>query len=262
MRPLPVTPLVVFALAVLLATLETQRGKRDAAWRGEARTSILLGLFAVLLKALVAPHGAALEFSGETVVLFAVVFLLDDFLYYAAHRTAHRVNVFWASHAVHHSSTRYNFFMGLRQPPTWLFTPAAAAPLLLILLGFPVALVALSGGIRALHHFLLHTERVGRLRGAIEFIFNTPSHHRVHHSSEPRFLDKNYGGVLIVWDRLFGTFAPEPAEGIARYGVVGMDFDPSVRRVVMRPWKRLARRVRTAPTWRAKAAALVAAPNA
>ena len=255
------TPLIVFTLAVCLALVETRRNKRDGRWRAELRISIALGLFAVLLKLLTAPQGAPLAITGESFVLFGLVFLLDDFLYYAAHRTAHRVNVFWASHAVHHSSTRYNFFMGLRQPPTWLFTPAAAAPFALILLGFPVALVALSGGIRALHHFLLHTERIGRLPAPIEFIFNTPSHHRVHHSSEARHLDRNYGGVLIVWDRLFGSFTAEPAEGLARYGVVGAPSDASLRGVVLHPWLKLSERVRGARSLKAKAAALLAAPG-
>ena len=160
------------------------------------------------------------------------------------------------------SSLHFDFFTGLRQPPTWFLTPAAAAPLLLIVAGAPVALVAASGIARALHHFLLHTERVRRFPAWIELFFNTPSHHRVHHSSEANHLDKNFGAVLIVWDRLFGTFAPEPAEGVSRYGVIVAASTGSALSIVVHPWRCLAQRYWRARTHGDRFAALFAPPGA
>lgn len=255
--------ILAFAVALALAFLEI-RGRRYAKephWRAELRASVVFGVIAVLLKTALSSELPPLTITPAMIGAFVIVFVLDDFLYYLSHRLAHRVGCFWASHSVHHSSSRYNFFMGLRQPPTWMFTPAAVAPIVLILVGFPLLLVVLSGAVRALHHFLLHTERVRKLPAWIEFVFNTPSHHRVHHASTPDLLDRNYGGVLIIWDRLFGTFTPEPAGGVARYGVVDGASPANVVKVAAEPWRKLYRRVRMAPTWRAKAAAIIAPPH-
>lgn len=258
-RPTSVVALGVFLLAVGLAFLEAKRVGESAAWRAELWASVALGAVAALIKTALALN--PLPAHPFAWALFGLVFLADDFLYYAAHRMAHRINAFWVSHAVHHSSTHYNFFMGLRQPPSWLLTPAAAAPALLIVLGAPAVLVALSGAIRALHHFALHTERVGRLPLGLELVFNTPSHHRVHHSSETRHLDRNFGGVLIVWDRLFSTFAAEPAEGVARYGLVGAGGPQDLFAIVAGPWRALGAQVGRAGGVRDKAGVLLGPPG-
>jgi sterol desaturase/sphingolipid hydroxylase (fatty acid hydroxylase superfamily) len=169
--------------------------------------------------------------------------------------------VFWASHAVHHSPVRYNFLTGLRQPPTWLLTPAAIAPAILIALGAPLILIAISAAIRGVHHFVIHTERVRRLPPWIEFVFNTPSHHRVHHGVEPYCVDRNFGGVLIIWDRLFGTSAEERAEGVERYGLVNAA--PSgAWQVMISPWRKLYAQAREAPNARAGLATLLGPPAA
>jgi sterol desaturase/sphingolipid hydroxylase (fatty acid hydroxylase superfamily) len=172
------------------------------------------------------------------------------------------MEIFWASHYVHHSPLRFDFFTGLRQPPSWVFTPAAAAPVLLILMGAPVAVVAASGVLRAAHHFLLHTERVRRLPAWCEWIFNTPSHHRVHHSSAADHLDRNFGAVLIVWDRIFGTFMAEPAGGVAAYGVLDPAGQVSALAVVAHPWRRLAERIAQERTLAGKAVTLFSPPAA
>lgn len=236
--------LFAFAAAAAAALIEARRrAYRDRdEWRRELRISLVLGAAAAAIDALV--PGARPDLTGgETVALALVVFVADDLLYYVSHRLAHRVSLFWASHAVHHSPVRYDFFTGLRQPPTWLLTPAAVAPLVLLGLGAPPVLVALSAGVRALHHFAIHTERVRRLPGWIEFVFNTPSHHRVHHSSKPEHLDRNFGGVLIVWDRLFGTFCAE-REGEARAYGLAHAAPAGAWLVFTRPWRDLARRMR------------------
>jgi sterol desaturase/sphingolipid hydroxylase (fatty acid hydroxylase superfamily) len=138
---------------------------------------------------------------------WVVIFFLDDLCYYWYHRAHHEVRVLWASHVVHHSSQRYNFSTALRQ--TW--TPFGALPfwLPLALLGFPPWMILLQQSVNLLYQFFLHTERIDRLPRPVELVMNTPSHHRVHHGSNTAYLDRNYGGILIVWDRLFRTFEAE-----------------------------------------------------
>jgi len=129
-----------------------------------------------------------------------------DLIFYAEHRLSHEIRFFWASHVNHHSSLEFNLSTALRQPWTAFQTAIMVAPL--ALLGVRPDLIVLSGAINLLYQFWIHTELVDRL-GPLEWVLNTPSHHRVHHGSNPRYLDRNYGGVLIVWDRLFGTFQAE-----------------------------------------------------
>lgn len=256
--------LVVFLAAIGLAFLESRRGayRDDAEWCGELRISIALGAGAVLVEMAFARDAGADPGWGAALALASVIFIADDLLYYVSHRMAHRMEIFWASHYVHHSPLRFDFFTGLRQPPSWVITPAAVAPALLIWLGAPVAVVAASGALRAAHHFLLHTERVRRLPRWVEWVFNTPSHHRVHHSSEPPHLDRNFGAVLIIWDRIFGTFMAEPSDGVGTYGVLDPADHASVLGIVTHPWRRLIERVAQKRTLAGKAIALFSPPAA
>lgn len=150
--------------------------------------------------------------TGPWVVIAAV--LADDFAYYWFHRLHHEVRLLWASHVPHHSSQRYNLATALRQSWTPMTTLPFYAPL--AWLGFHPLLLFTVHGANLLYQFWIHTELVDRL-GPLEWVFNTPSHHRVHHGANPRYLDRNYGGIFIVWDRLFGSFEPE-AEPV-RYGL-------------------------------------------
>ena len=138
---------------------------------------------------------------------WVLLFLLDDFAYYWYHRISHEVRVFWASHVVHHSSRHYNLSTALRQ--TWI--PMTALPFWapLALLGYQPWMIFTMQSVSLIYQFGLHTERIHRFPRPIEFIFNTPSHHRVHHGTNDLYLDRNYGGMLIIWDRMFGTFEPE-----------------------------------------------------
>ena len=133
-----------------------------------------------------------------------------DFLYYWFHRASHRVGFLWAGHVVHHQSEEYNLSTALRQSA---LQGALGAVFYwpLAILGFPPALFFLLSTINTLYQFWIHTRLVGRL-GPFELLFNTPSHHRVHHGIDPKYIDKNHGGILIVWDRLFGTFQEEEEE--------------------------------------------------
>ena len=139
--------------------------------------------------------------------VWVVVFFADDLAYYWFHRAHHEVRILWASHVVHHSSQHYNLSTALRQ--TW--TPFGSllfwAPLALV--GIPPWAIFLMQSVSLLYQFFLHTERVERLPGPVEWVMNTPSHHRVHHGMNSAYLDRNYGGILIIWDRLFRTFEPE-----------------------------------------------------
>jgi sterol desaturase/sphingolipid hydroxylase (fatty acid hydroxylase superfamily) len=144
---------------------------------------------------------------GDSVLTWIAVMVLWDFAFYWMHRAEHEVRLLWASHVTHHSSEHYNLSTALRQ--TWTPYPEHVFMLPLAWLGFPPVMVIVTFGFNLVYQFWIHTEAVDRLPGWIEAWLNTPSHHRVHHGSNPRYLDRNYGGVLIVWDRLFGTFEPE-----------------------------------------------------
>lgn len=138
---------------------------------------------------------------------WVILFVAEDLCYYWFHRSHHEVRLLWAAHVNHHSSQHYNLSTALRQP---LLTPLTG-PLFwtpLALLGFPPHMILTMQAISLLYQFWLHTERVGKL-GIVEEVMNTPSHHRVHHGKNVAYLDRNHGGVLIIWDRLFGTFARE-----------------------------------------------------
>ena len=147
--------------------------------------------------------------------VWVLLFFADDLAYYWFHRVSHESRVFWASHVVHHSSQHYNLSTALRQ--TWV--PMTYLPfwLPLLLLGFPPWMVLLAQSWSLIYQFGLHTERIGRLPRPLEAVLNTPSHHRVHHGANEQYLDRNYGGILVIWDRLFGTFEPEGER--VRYGL-------------------------------------------
>ncbi|MEE9315100.1 MAG: sterol desaturase family protein [Rhizobiaceae bacterium] len=147
-------------------------------------------------------------------------FLIDDLRYYAYHRIAHRCRWVWAEHIVHHSSQHYNLSTALRQSWTGVFTGMFILRIPLVLIGFHPALLVFVGGINLLYQFWIHTEAIDKMPRWFEAVMNTPSHHRVHHATNPRYLDANYAGTLIVWDRLFGTFVPELEEDMPRYGLV------------------------------------------
>ena len=151
-----------------------------------------------------------------------VCFVLDDLKYYWVHRFGHRSRWFWASHVNHHSSQHYNLSTALRQTWTGAFTLGFVFALPLVLLGFHPVMIAICGGFNLIYQFWIHTEAIGKMPGWFEAVFNTPSHHRVHHATNPRYLDRNYAGVFIVWDKLFGTFEAERPrdEEPIRYGIV------------------------------------------
>ncbi|WP_425097606.1 sterol desaturase family protein [Tropicibacter sp. S64] len=157
---------------------------------------------------------------GTSLPVLILCFILDDLRYYWVHRFGHRIRWVWASHVNHHSSQHYNLSTALRQTWTYTFTFMMVVRAPLILLGFHPAMVLFCGGLNLIYQFWIHTEAIDRLPKWVEAIMNTPSHHRVHHGRNPRYLDANYAGVFIVWDKLFGTFVPEDPAEKPDYGLV------------------------------------------
>ena len=149
--------------------------------------------------------------------VWVAAFVLSDFAYYWAHRTAHEVNIFWIGHVVHHQSEDYNLAVALRQA---LFSSLTSLPfyLPLALLGVPPLVFGTCNALNTLYQFWIHTELIRTLPKPVEAVMNTPSHHRVHHGTNPQYLDRNHAGVFIIWDKLFGTFEPEDEEVV--YGLV------------------------------------------
>ncbi|RKE95180.1 sterol desaturase family protein [Ichthyenterobacterium magnum] len=150
---------------------------------------------------------------------FILIFFADDITYYWNHRIAHQCRLFWASHVVHHSSQYYNLSTALRQTWSggfytfifWLWMP---------LVGFHPAMIMFQMSVSLLYQYWIHTETINKLPKWFEAIMNTPSHHRVHHGSNPLYLDRNHAGILIIWDKFFGTFQPELDDEKVVYGLV------------------------------------------
>ncbi|MEM9810031.1 MAG: sterol desaturase family protein [Pseudomonadota bacterium] len=219
---------IYLALIGFEVGMESRRGRRQAAARdlwtnlamgmGNAVSAVFLwgGIAALML---VAWQHRFLDL-GITWWSFALAMLAKDFVYYWVHRFQHRIRWCWANHVVHHSSQGYNLSTALRQPWLGFTTGTYILAIPVIMLGIHPALYALAGGINLFYQFFIHTQAVKKLPGWVEAIFNTPSHHRVHHATNPHYLDSNYAGILIIWDRLFGTFARERAEDPCDYGLV------------------------------------------
>ena len=257
-----------FIVLILVEMVAVRLGARgDYDWR-DSFTSLSMGFGSTMAAVvfggtIVAAYGAAARWHLLAIPVAwwsgALCFVLDDLAYYAFHRSAHRVRWFWASHVIHHSSQHYNLTTALRQTWTGFWSLSFAFRLPLLLLGFDVRLVLFVAGINLIYQFWVHTEAVRRLPAPLEWLFNTPSHHRVHHGSNPCYLDRNYGGVFIVWDRLFGTFEPEVEP--VRYGLVHnvASFNPLV--TATHEWIAIARDLRAARTWRGRWMALAGPPG-
>ena len=241
-------------------------GSRDDV--GSARTSLTSGLAFIVVKSIVSKLAVASlalfvydQFRLFTLDLanpwvWVVVFVMRDFIYYWVHRAEHRIRLLWASHMVHHSPQTIGFTTAVRVP--WM--EAVYKPWLglwLPLIGFhPVAAIALDV-LAATMAQLYHTESVRRIP-VLERLFVTPSTHRVHHGSNPEYIDKNFGAVFIVWDRMFGTFEPEVAP--VRYGIGHKRIDTPIKALVggypallaetraITAWPERARHLFTAPT--------------
>ena len=181
---------------------------------------------------------------------WVLLFFGDEFSYYWFHRVSHECRLFWASHIVHHSSQRYNLSTALRQTWTgsfmsfifWMWLP---------IVGFAPIMIMTMKAISLLYQFWIHTELV-RSMGPLEAVLNTPSHHRVHHGSNPRYIDRNHGGTLIIWDKLFGTFEPENPADPVRFGLTKNLHTYNPLRIAFHEWIDMFRDAWKAPGWRNK----------
>lgn len=187
-------------------------------------------------------------------------FILDDLAYYVFHRCAHRVRWLWASHVNHHSSQHYNLSTALRQTWTGWLALSFIFRLPLMLVGFHPLMVAFCGGLNLIYQFWFHTEAIKRFPRWFEAVMNTPSHHRVHHATNPRYLDSNYAGVFIIWDRMFGSFVAEVDDEPIRYGIVKQLGTFNLLYSVFHEWIGIAKDVWNAP-WKHKLSYMIREPG-
>ncbi|WP_405917466.1 sterol desaturase family protein [Streptomyces sp. NBC_00728] len=232
----------------------------------DAATSLGMGLgslfFDFLWKSpIVAVYAAVYELTPLRVpVLWWTIppmLLAQDFFYYWSHRGHHVIRVLWACHVVHHSSRKFNLTTALRQPWTgWTSWPFY---LPMVALGVHPAALAFCSSVSLVYQFWIHTERIDRMHRWFEFTFNTPSHHRVHHASQGGYLDRNFGGILIVWDRLFGSWVAETERPV--YGLTKNITTYNPVRVATHEYLAIARDVRAAASWRERAGRVLGGPG-
>ncbi|HEX6840661.1 MAG TPA: sterol desaturase family protein [Stellaceae bacterium] len=244
---LPAVMVLAAAEAVVLALV--RKGAYN--WRG-AFASVVDALGRDYVVYAYLPFGLALPFAGfawnhrlTTVPLsgwaaFTVLFIGVEFCYYWFHRASHRVRWFWATHAIHHSTNELNLSAAYRFGWTGRLSGTSMFYIPLFWLGFPPSAVFGVLSLNLLYQFWLHTEWIPKL-GWLEYVFNTPSAHRVHHSRNPEYLDANYGGVLIVFDRLFGSYIEERADVPCQYGLVTPVTTYNPIRINFDPWIGLAK---------------------
>ena len=191
--------------------------------------------------------------------VWVLCFFAEDLAYYGFHRGSHGMRYFWASHVVHHSSQKYNFSTALRQTWTGSLSGTFLFHAWLPLLGFHPIMVAIFQTFSLVYQFWIHTEYIRKLPAPLEYVLNTPSHHRVHHASDVKYLDRNHGGVLIIWDRLFGTFQSEEEQ--PTYGLVTNITTHNPLRIATHEWSAMVRDIHSAPGWRARLAYLFGPPG-
>jgi sterol desaturase/sphingolipid hydroxylase (fatty acid hydroxylase superfamily) len=261
---------VPFFIALLLLEVQLMKRLRPPGAKGYARrdtwASLSLGVANVVIAALTKGAAVALFFlawqhrffePGTGVAAWVLLFFAEDLCYYWFHRFHHEVRFFWAAHVNHHSSRYFNLSTALRQSWTTPLTgPIFWVPL--ALLGFHPFMILTAQAISLIYQFWIHTELIGRL-GPLEWVFNTPSHHRVHHGANLEYLDRNYGGILIVWDRLFGSFEPEgrPVE----YGLTRNIETYHPLRIGFHEWQAMLRDAWRARSWRDAALHLLQPPG-
>ncbi len=215
----------IFLLFIVIEYFATRKNHPEYYRLNDALTNLNIGVSHLLFKllttglmlgayVLVLENFAVLHLSG--VLAYVVVLILFDFCFYWAHRFGHEVNLFWGAHVVHHQSEEYNLTVALRQ--SWIHSLLAFVFFLPIaFLGVDVLTLGICASINSFFQFWIHTKAIDRMPKWFEAIFNTPSHHRVHHGVNPKYIDKNHAGMFVVWDRMFGTYQEEIEE--PTYGV-------------------------------------------
>lgn len=270
--PKPTEIAVPLFVALVLAEMIYGRISGRSKYEGkDTLTSLLMGLGSTVSGALTATFAVAFAYwiwsnfrlfdFGASLWVFIIAFILDDLAYYWVHRMGHRMRWMWAAHVIHHSSQHYNLSTALRQTWTGQLTPGILFRTPIFLLGIEPAIVFFCAGINLVYQFWIHTEAVDRMPRWFEAIMNTPSHHRVHHANNPQYLDANYAGVFIIWDKIFGTYVPEEKSTPCRYGLVSDlgTFNPL--RIAFHEWVGIVTDMWKARGLRNKALFLLAPPG-
>ncbi len=259
-------------IAAILLELRWSRRHSQSLYRGaDLRTSLSMGALALLVE--IVPRLAALAIMVELHAIsplrevvqrqwwaWLLLFFLEDMTFYWFHRMNHEVRLFWAGHVNHHSSQYFNFGTALRQGVGerlhkflfWLWLP---------LLGFDPGMIITMISLSLFYQFWIHTRTVGHLHPWVEAVFNTPSHHRVHHGSNVRYLDCNHGGVLIIWDKLFGTFSAERDDDPVVYGLTTNIDSDNIAWVAVHEYVAIWRDVKRAGSWRDRLRYVFLAPG-
>jgi sterol desaturase/sphingolipid hydroxylase (fatty acid hydroxylase superfamily) len=258
----PITFAIPFFVLLIIAEIAWARssGHFRSYEVHDTAVSLALGLGSIVAGALAAGTVAAMLFwahdwaplqFGWSWWAWPLCYLADDFAYYWQHRLGHRVRWFWASHVNHHSSQHYNLSTALRQTWTGFVALSFLFRLPLALAGFEPGMILTCAAFNLIYQFWIHTEAIGRMPRWFEAVMNTPSHHRVHHATNPQYLDRNYAGTFIIWDRIFGTFEAEAKNQPIRYGLVNQLGSFNLLRAAFHEWVAIGRDVWAAP-WRHK----------
>ncbi len=257
----------IFALLIGIEAWLTVRRRREIYEAKDAWVNIFIGFMSVAFGALfglfigaiylatyeIAPY----KFPADAWWTWAILFFVDDFAYYWFHRISHESRLFWNFHVVHHSSEQYNLSVAVRQSwfsgiLHWIFY----APIML--LGFAPWMFLTMHGFNLIYQFWIHTKIIDRL-GPLEHVLNSPSHHRVHHGVNEKYLDKNYAGVLIIWDKMFGSFVNEDEE--PRYGIIKPLKSYNPLRINTHAWTEMFEAVRGQRSFRNKLRCIFGPPS-
>ncbi len=263
---------VPFFIAAILLEARWSRRHGMSLYRGaDTRASLSMGVLALLVE--IVPRLVALAIMVQLHDIsplrdvvkhqwwaWVLLFFLDDLTFYWFHRSNHEVRLLWAGHVNHHSSQYFNFGTALRQGVGerlhkflfWLWLP---------LLGFDPAMIITMISVSLFYQFWIHTRAVDKLHPWFEAVFNTPSHHRVHHGSNVRYLDRNHGGVLIIWDKLFGTFSPERDDEPVVYGLTRNIESNAIAWVALHEYVAIGQDLKRARSWGDRLRYLFLAPG-
>jgi len=257
----------IFAILIAIEAIIVLRQNRESYDRNDTWTNIFIGLISVAFGILFAffssqaytwaANYAPVQMPMNALWAWVLLLFVDDFAYYWFHRISHESRLFWNFHVVHHSSNQYNLSVAVRQSSFsglshWIFYVPLA------FLGFPFWAFVTMHGLNLIYQFWIHTELIDRL-GWLEYVFNTPSHHRVHHGVNDQYLDKNYAGVFIIWDRLFGTFVEETEE--VKYGIVKPINSYNLLWINTHGWIEMLDTMNKKKTWFRKISCIFASPN-
>ncbi|MGB1319204.1 MAG: sterol desaturase family protein, partial [Flavobacteriales bacterium] len=257
-----------FTFLILLEIFLSYRQNLNVHEPLDSLASISMGIGSLIL-------GIGVKFVGFALFLFlhqfaifdigfewwawVLLFFADDFSFYWHHRLSHHIRILWAAHINHHSSENYNLAVALRQSWTELFYKYTFW-LWLPIIGFEPVMIFTMMGISLIYQFWVHTKTIKSL-GPLELVMNTPSHHRVHHASNTRYLDRNHAGILIIWDRMFGTFQKEEVADPVVYGITSNIKTYNLFKIAFHEFHNIWKDVKSAPSLKTKLGYIFMAPG-